>query len=45
MIDGGFRERNIDLEIKYRKIKLQVELKVRSSLNLLVMVVSVFNMR
>lgn len=22
MIDGGFRERNIDLEIKYRKIKL-----------------------
>lgn len=43
--DGGFRERNIDLEIKHRKIKSQAELKARSSPNLPAMAASVSNTR
>lgn len=45
MTDGGFRERNIDLEIKHRKIKSQAELKARSSPNLPAMAASVPNTR
>ncbi|XP_061194038.1 rho GTPase-activating protein 21-like isoform X2 [Saccostrea echinata] len=40
LTDGGFRERNIDLEIKHRKMKSQAEMKARSSPNLPAMAAS-----
>ncbi|XP_022304252.1 rho GTPase-activating protein 23-like isoform X6 [Crassostrea virginica] len=46
LTDGGFRERNIDLEIKkHRKMVSQAELKARSSPNLPAMAASPLNTR